>query len=202
MKINYCEQQTPEWFAEKKAKIGGTRFSNVISGKKNRLVYELLNEQLSEWILQDDYIDDDMQFGIDNEDAALALYTAQTGIKVKKVGIIYSDFSNIHLASPDGLSECETIVQEVKCTQNGAIHMQRYFEGVETSYIPQIKNYFTVSDQIKEVHWISYCPYRIERPLIIIKFERSQFELETIKYRALINGIEIKLNELKEQWIF
>lgn len=41
----------------------------VISGKKNSLIYELLNERMSPWIdFDDQYIDDDMQFGIDNSD--------------------------------------------------------------------------------------------------------------------------------------
>ena len=202
MKIDYCDQLSPEWFALKKGKIGGTRFGQVISGKKNRLIYDLLNERLSEFLFPDDFISDDMQFGIDNEADALKCYTLQTGIKVMRVGALLSDHSNIHIASPDGVSENFKIVQEVKSTQDGGIHIQRFFEGPETSYLPQIKNYFAVDDQVAEVHWISYCPSRPERPLVVKYFTRSQFKDDVDKGRALIHHIESELAIMENAFIF
>ena len=202
MKIDYCDQLSPEWFALKKGKIGGTRFGQVISGKKNRLIYDLLNERLSEFLFPDDYISEDMQFGIDNEADALKCYTHQTGIKVISVGALISDHSNIHIASPDGVSENFKIVQEVKSTQDGGIHIQRFFEGPETSYLPQIKNYFAVDDHVEEVHWISYCPSRPERPLVIKYFTRSQFKDDIDKGRSLIHHIESELAILENAFIF
>lgn len=202
MNINYCEQRSQEWYDLRKGKIGGTRFGQVISGRKNRLVYDLLNETLSEAIYPDDYISEEMQFGIDNEDDALELYSQRTGIKVIRVGAILSDFSGIHLASPDGLSEDHKIVQEVKCTEDGGIHIQRFFEGTETSYIPQIANYFAVSDEVERVDWISYCPSRPERPIIIRQFYRESF-VDMIKSgRSKIKQIESELNGLKDIFLF
>ena len=89
MNIGYSEQRSPEWWALKKGKISGTRFGQVISGKKNRLIYDLLNERLSEFLIPNEYTSDDMQFGIDNEDEALACYSRRTGIKVScpKIGL-------------------------------------------------------------------------------------------------------------------
>lgn len=202
MKIENCEQLSPEWWAIKKGKISGTRFGQVISGRKNRLVYDLLNEQLSEYLFPDDYVSDEMQFGIDNEPVALEMYEKMTGIHVNRIGAILSETSAIHMASPDGISDDHTIIQEVKCTQDGAIHIQRFFEGPESSYLPQIKNYFAVDDQVKEVHWISYCPERPERPLIVIKFKREDFNGEIEKGRAAISNIEAELSSLQTQFIF
>jgi len=166
MKVLYYDQLSPEWWADKVGSIGGKRFGQVISTRENRLVYELINETLNGYVQQDDFMSDDMQFGVDNEDAAREMYIEKTGINFTKVGMIKSDYSDMHHASPDGLSECKTKVLEVKSTENGAIHLQRYFEGVESAYIPQIINYFAVSDEIKEVHFVSYCPYRTERPIV------------------------------------
>jgi len=171
--ISTVQQRSPEWFELKKGRIGGTRFGQVISNKKNQLLYDLLNERLSDYLFPDEYISEDMQFGIDNEDDAIELYTKQTGIEVIRVGAILSDRSPIHMASPDAMTADERIIQEVKCTQDGVIHIQRFFEGVEDKYMPQIINYFAVSDKTERVDWISYCPARTERPLIIIPFTRQ-----------------------------
>jgi len=202
MIISNCEQQTPEWWAIKKGKISGTRFGQVISGRKNRLIYELLDEQLSKYLFPDDFVSEDMQFGIDNEPIALKLYEKTTGIHVNRIGAIISEQSWIHMASPDGINDDHTIIQEVKCTQDGSIHIQRFFEGPESQYMPQIKNYFAVSDLIQEVHWMSYCPERPERPLIIIKFKREQFADEIEKSRKQIGNIEAELVNLHTQFIF
>jgi hypothetical protein len=208
MKIDYTTQRTDKWLELKRGRIGGTRFGQVISGKKNRLVYELLNERLPGWLIEDDYVSEEMQFGIDNELTALEAYTQATGIKVEQVGAILSDFSDIHLASPDGINIELGIVQEVKCTMDGAIHLQRYFEGVETSYLPQIINYFAVSDEVKQVDWISYCPYRPERPIVIISFTRATLlkegSIQSIveKGRGQVKFIETQLDQLQSNFIF
>ena len=202
MKIEYCEQQSPEWFELKRGRIGGTRFQQVISGKKNRLIYDLLDEQLSEFLFPDDYISDDMQFGIDNEPIACDLYADMTGLDLIKVGAIMSDFSDIHLASPDRITSDLKHVVETKCTQDGGIHIQRFFDGPESSYMPQIKNYFAVSDQIESVHWVSYCPSRPERPIVAWVFTRDMCEPDVTKGRELIKVIETKLIELRTKFTF
>jgi len=143
-----------------------------------------------------------MQFGIDNEPVAADLYEKQTGIKFKQVGCILSDTSPIHLASPDRLSEDNSIVLEIKCTQNGRIHLQRFWEGVETSHMAQIKNYFAVSEEVKEVHWISYCPDRFERPIIPYIFRREMFEQDIPGWLFEVKQIELKLDKMQQQFMF
>jgi len=203
MNIATFKQRSPEWFELKRAKIGGLRFGQVISGRKNQLIYELLNERISPWIEEDDgYTDDDMQFGIDNEPIARELYIKQSGIDFKEVGCIISDFSSIHLASPDGLNEERGIVLEIKSTQKGHKHLKRFFEGVDTEHLPQIKNYFAVSDEVKEVHWVSYCPERFERPLIVYILTREMFEPDIQKGRDEIKQIEQKLNKMEQSFLF
>jgi len=171
------EQLTKEWYDLKVGKISGTRFGQVISGRKNALIYELLNEKLDGFIMPDDYTSNDMQFGIDNEPIALSKYSAKSGIAFVQGGVILSDHSNIHMASPDGVSVSMDIVAEIKCTRLGAKHIQRFIEGPESGYIPQVINYFAQSKSVKQVHWISYCPYRPERELVAWVYERTT-ELE------------------------
>jgi hypothetical protein len=203
MKIAPYKQRSPEWYELKRGKIGGLRFGQVISGRKNSLIYELLNERISPWFDDSDgFVNDDMQFGIDNEPVARELYSKQTGIQFDEVGCILSDFSTIHLASPDGVNEQAGIVLEIKCTQDGAKHLKRFFEGVDTEHLPQIKNYFAVSDDVKEVHWISYCPERFERPIITYVLTREMFEPDIQKGRDEIKQIEAKLTKMEQSFLF
>jgi len=150
MKVLTCKQLSPEWWDAKVGSIGGTRYGQVVSTKKNRLIYNLINERLNGYCVQDDYSNEDTDFGNENEPIARQLYIEQSGIYFKEVGMIKSDYSDMHHASPDGLSDCGKVL-EIKSTMNGEIHVQRFFEGVESSYMPQIMNYFAVSDDVKEV---------------------------------------------------
>jgi len=212
MKINYCEQLSKEWFDLCAGSIGGTRFGSVMSGRKNRLIYDLINEQLDGYLEPDEYVSDDMLFGTENEPIARQLYSELSGIDFKQVGMIQSEQSAIHHASPDGLCEATGDVLEIKCTQNGAIHLQRFAEGVESSYMPQIVNYFTVSDEVKRVHWVSYCPSRPERPLIYFTFTRESIVKDgraTNTIQGLVEDaqidiakIEAEMIEIKNKFIF
>lgn len=203
MKISNVVQRSPEWHELKRGKIGGTRFGQVISGRKNALIYDLLNEQLSPWMEQEDeFVSDDMQFGIDNEPVARELYIKQSGIDFIEVGAILSDYSSIHMASPDGVNIKQGIVLEIKCTRNGSKHIKRFFDGVDTEHLPQVKNYFAVSDKVKAVHWVSFCPERFERPLVVVILTRAMFEADIAKGRAEVARIENKLNEMEERYKF
>jgi len=212
MKIQYCEQLSKEWFDLCAGSIGGTRFGSVISGRKNRLIYDLINEQLDGYVEPDDYVSDDMLFGTENEPIARQMYSELSGINFQQVGMIQSEQSAIHHASPDGLYEPLGAVLEIKCTQNGAIHLQRFIEGVESSHMAQIVNYFAVSDGVKTVHWVSYCPSRPERPLIYFTFTRESVikERRTVttigkmaeEGRIEIDKIEAQMNEIKTNFIF
>jgi len=202
--MNYqrIEQLSPEWWQLKVAKISGTRFGQVISGRKNALVYELTDELIKGYIEQDDYVSEDMQFGTDNESVALDLYEEKSGIKFERGGVILSDYCEMSMASPDGVNIELGIVAEVKCTQDGSKQIQRFFEGPETGYMPQIKNYFAQSDSVKEVHWISFCPYTPARPLVIHIFKREQFESEIVKGREQIKAIELDVKTKRNLFEF
>lgn len=169
------EQRSEEWFKLRAGKITGTRFGKLISSRKNNLVYELANESLDGVVEPSDFANDDMQYGIDNEDLAIDMFEDETGLSVIRGGVIESNFSSIHMASPDGIIADglldspvflgDAVVLEVKCTRNGTKHLSRYIEGIDTEYMPQIKNYRACSDSVKVVIFISYCGLRSERPM-------------------------------------
>lgn len=201
--ITEFQQGSHEWWQAKKGRIGGTRFGQVISNRKNRLIYELANEILTPVYWPDDYVNDEMQFGIDNEPVAIALYEEAIGLGFSKPGLFLPDDpeqATIHCASPDGWNHETGIVVEVKCTQNGAIHMQRFAEGVESSYMPQIQNYFAISDDVKQVHWLSYCPERQEMPIVLKVFTREQFASDIPKWRGAILAVKQDVDDLLKEF--
>jgi len=209
------EQLTKEWYDLKVGKISGTRFGQVISGRKNALIYELLNEKLDGFIMPDDYTSDDMQFGIDNEPIAMDLLEEYAGMKFRRGGVILSDYSDIHMASPDGVNLDHGVVAEVKCTRYGAKQIQRFIEGPESDKMQQIINYFAQSETVKKVLWASYCPYRPERKLVVWVYERTtELEQATTKKPAYtiqdavndglagIKVIESKLIDIENAFTF
>lgn len=214
MRIFNCKQLSPEWFQLRAGKVSGTKFGAVISGRQNSLVYELLNETLNGYVEQEDYISADMEYGIEHEEEARQLYSKMSGIAWAEVGAILSDLSIIHMASPDGI--CGGKVLEIKCTMHGEKHIKRFFQGVDTEHLAQCINYFAVSDEVTEVHYVSYCPFRPERPLIatiltrdtVIDYTKHKEPLpitiqdKVIIGRAKIKEIEADLEKLETEFLF
>jgi len=169
MKYLNIEQCSQEWFEYKAGKISGTRFGQMISSRENSIVPQLIDETLNGYVEPSDYEDEDILFGKENESIAIDLYEEMSGLKFERGGVIQSGLMKLSMSSPDGISFGEKkIVVEVKCTRNGHVHISRFLKGIDTSHKPQIINYFFSSDMVvDEVHFISYCPYRPERPIVV-----------------------------------
>lgn len=195
------DQLSPEWWALKVKKVSGTRWGEMTSGRDNSLIEELADEAMNKCCEMDDYVSDDMQFGIDNEPISIDKYEKRSGIKFKRGGVIISDlYPEIHMASPDGYNDDNPeyiIIAETKCTQKGKIHLRRFRKGIDTKYLPQVINYFAVEPKVQEVHWFSYCPFRPERELVPIVFKRDTVveSKETKKDGITVKTIQDKVNE-------
>jgi len=195
-------QLSEEWKQLKAGKISGTRFGQVISTRKNALLYELLNEKLNGYIYDDDYESEDMAYGRENESHAIDLLEERTGIKFLRGGVILSDFSHIHMASPDGVNIEVGAIAEVKCTMKGARQLQRFVEGPESDKMGQIINYFAQSDSVNVVYWASFCEFRPECELVVCEFRRKQFEKEITAGRIGVKAIEKQLEQLEQKITF
>lgn len=183
------EQRSTEWWQFKVGRVSGTRFGKLISGRDNGLVYEIVNELLDGHITPNDFENEAMQFGVENEPVAIDEYESVSGLKFIRGGVLQSErYPSLHMASPDGITQDGRIVVEVKCTMDGNRQIQRFVEGPEKSYLPQIINYFAVSDNVEEVHWVSYCPFRPERPLVVRVYRRDTV-LESKETKA--RGLEV-----------
>ena len=211
--MNYqkIEQLSPEWWALKVGKISGTRFGQLISTRENSLIDECLNELLDGYIEPDDYENEDLLFGRENEKAAIDLYEQISGITfAERGGVIISDHSTLSIASPDAVNLDSGIVCEAKCTMHGKTQIKRFRKGIESDKLPQIINYFAQSDDVKEVHWISYCPFRTERPLVSYIFtpetvidekKKTTIAELIVSGRTKLVEFEQELEKLKNEFI-
>lgn len=166
MKYLNIEQQSQSWFEYRAGKISGTRLGQVLSSRKNNLIYEMANERIDGFVEPSDFITEDMQFGVDNESEAIDKYEVKSGLKFIRGGVMQSSEYDVSMASPDGITADFKKVIEVKCTRSGAVQLRRYKEGVDGGYIFQIVNYFVVHPELEEVRWVSYAPFRFERPIV------------------------------------
>ena len=201
MKHLKIEQKSPEWWAYKVGRVSGTRTGQLISTRENTLIDEMLDEMLDGFVKPNDFQTDEMLFGIENEEKALDLYSKISGIDFERGGVLVSDkFEDIHMASPDGINVERGIIAEVKCTMQGKTQIKRFRKGVDANYMPQIINYFACSPDVKEVHWISYCPFRPERELVyfIITRETIVESKETKKNGLVEVTVQDKVDELHE----
>lgn len=193
------KQLSPEWWALKVKKVSGTRWGQLTSSRNNMLIEELADEQMNGCCEVDDYVTDDMQFGIDNEPIAIDKYEQMSGLKFKRGGVLISDtYPNVHMASPDSYNDDNSeylIVLEVKCTMHGKTHLKRFRNGIDSKYLGQVENYFAVEPKVQEVRWISYCPFRPEREIIEIIFKRDTVvEFKEMKTKKEVKTIQDKVN--------
>lgn len=183
------EQNTPEWWAYKVGKISGTRFGQLISSRENSLIEELADEIMNGYCEISDFEDEDIIFGKENEAIAIDLYEEKSGLKFQRGGVLQSDTCINHMASPDAINYEKGIVVEVKCTRHGKTHLKRFLNGIESNYKPQIINYFAVDPKIKEVHFVSYCPFRPERPLVIQIIKRDTEIYNSAKKKETVQNV-------------
>ena len=202
MKHLKIEQTSQEWWAYKVGRISGTRVGQLLSTRENSLIDEMIDEILDGEVKRDDFQTEEMLFGVENEGVALDLYSKRYGIEFERGGVLCSDLhEKIHMASPDGINIKKGIIVEVKSTMQGKTQIKRFRKGIDSNYLPQVVNYFACSEDVKEVHWISYCPFRPERDLVVIIFKRDTIieQKETKKNGVEVVTIQDKVNELHEK---
>ena len=120
------EQRTPEWHALRLGKATASRISDIVAKTKtgastSRANYaaELIAERLTGQPAAN-YVNGAMQWGIDQEAAARALYADRCGLLVQEVAFIDHPEIQWSGASPDGLVDDGLV--EIKCP-NTATHL-------------------------------------------------------------------------------
>lgn len=198
-------QRSPEWFQARLGRLTGSVADKMLAtvqkgeaaGRRDlrtRLVLERLTGRSGE----SDYVNADMQWGIDHEDDALAAYEALTGEIVTRTGFCQH---TEHMAgcSLDGhLGDFKTLVS-IKCPRS-ANHLANLRAGeLPSNYKPQALHEMWLTGA-EEYHFLSFdprfpdkfrvCFVRVERPQILI----DDYEK---KVRAFLAEVDAELQALQ-----
>lgn len=142
------EQRSPEWFAARIALVSASRISDVMAKGKGitRTAYmtQLITEKLTGQPTET-FVTREMQWGIDQEDAARAWAGAKLGEMVQEVGFIRHPTLEAG-ASPDGLIGDDAVL-EIKAPAS-----HNHLEWILTDTIP--------SKYVQQMQWQLACTQR------------------------------------------
>ena len=196
MKIHNIEQRSPEWLQLKLGKIGGTRLKAVMSSNNLPLIYELLAEDGAAEV-EESYKSPAMQWGIDMEEFALAIWEGENNRQLVSHGWIESEFSEIVGISPDGLTRDCVKGVEIKCPTTKK-HVEYIISGrIPSEYKPQILHYFLVIDTLRSLDFVSYDPRFIKKPFHCVTVTRDELSNELIDAKESLNKFLNKLEKYR-----
>jgi putative phage-type endonuclease len=168
MIIHNCEQRSGIWFNLRLGKITASNVHKLTTKAKfESYYYELLAETITRTVTEG-YINDAMQWGIDNEPFAAEWYCDKTGLDASICGFI-EDETSIAGCSPDLLVDPNGMAQ-IKCP-NSKTHLYYRDYGPDKTIIYQMQWEMFVA-QREWNDFISYDPrckgleghiHRIER---------------------------------------
>ena len=180
MKIHYdIEQGTEAWHRIRWAKIGGTRGSGLFV-KSNTLAIEITAELCEDYQDDDSFTSKDMQRGNELEPVARERLEEYAGVKFLEAGWIDSDIPRVGM-SPDGITEDETAMCEIKCPSKKKHTEWCLDEVVPKDHVYQCIHAFLVNSKLETLHFCSFRPECI-RPLFVVSLTReSEVNIGTAK---------------------
>lgn len=183
-------QRTDAWQSARCGRLTGSRAGAMLATVKTGeaaarrdLRTQLVVERLTNTVQDDGFVSKDMQWGTDNESAALAAYEAETGSLLTKVGFI-SALDVMAGYSPDALVGSDGFV-EAKCPRS-ANHL-RYLKATQlpTEHLPQIQHGFWLSG----ANWCDFVSFDPRMPkhlqLVVIRVERAAVDIDGYAKKAL-----------------
>jgi putative phage-type endonuclease len=198
------EQRTPEWFAKRLGKVTASRIADLMAKTKtgpgaSRANYlaQLVTERLT-GTPTESYKSPAMDWGIEQEAAARAAYSARTGVLVDEVDFV--DHPTMQAgASPDGLVGEDGLI-EIKCPNTST--MLEYLEDrtIPTKYRLQIQWQLAVTGR----DWCDFVAYDPRLPehlqLLVIREPRNTDLVVEITHEVnrFLAEVERKVAFLKE----
>jgi hypothetical protein len=204
----FVEQRTDEWLADRVGRITASRFKAVLARLKNGQPAQARNDYLMDVVCErltgqptHHFVNQAMQWGIDQEEFAREAYEQRTGVVVEKAGFIILDGIKASAgASPDGLVGAGCI--EIKAP-NTRTHVQTILDGMPDEHYAQVQGVMlaTGSDWCDFISWDPRVPG--EHQLYIERIERDDAFIEMLKREIEVFDQEVeatiqKLSESKE----
>lgn len=165
-------QGTEEWHQIKYRKIGGST-SKGLFVESDTLLISILSQFLEPFELEEDgYINSDMQRGIELEPLGRERLGQYAGVNFIEVGWVESSLISVIGISPDGMSECETVMCEIKCPAKEKHTKTLFSNEIPSDNIHQCLHYFTVNPKLETFYFASFRP-ESNHPLFVKKLNRK-----------------------------
>ena len=187
-------QRTPEWIEIKRGKMSASNAETIIANGKGleTYIYNLMAEYYSS-AEKENYINADMQRGIDLEPEAKIEFQFYTGLDIKEVGCV--ELNEYILASPDGLIGDDGLI-EIKCPNDSIYFKLLLSNNIKPEYIAQMQMQMYVTDR-QYCYFVSYNP-NFEKSLYIKKINRDEEMIEKLK-KGLERGTQL-IKEIKKNF--
>lgn len=170
-------QRTPEWFAARLGKVTASRIGDVMAtiqkgeaqSRKNYRSEKVL-ERWTQEPQERGYTNSAMQYGIETEAEARAMYALDNGVAVEEVGFLDHPKIENAGASPDGLIVDSDGLVEIKCPEpSGYLDAKIRGEDIDDKYIKQMQFQMAVTGR----NWCDYVVYRKGCPLAVQRIHRD-----------------------------
>ena len=194
MKIYNFEQRTEDWYNIRKGKMTASNAETIIANGKGleTYIYNLMAEYYSS-AEKENYINADMQRGIDLEPEARLEFEFYTNLDVQEVGFIeHNEFIGV---SPDGLIGDDGLI-EIKCPNDSIYFKLLLSNNIKPEYIAQMQMQMYVTER-QYCYFVSYNP-NFEKSLYIKKINRDEEMIDKLK-KGLERGTQL-IKEIKENF--
>lgn len=201
-----CEQRSPEWVAARLGKLTGsvagdmmTRIKSGESAARRNLRVRLALERLTNRSQERKFMVEAVQWGIDHEPAATAIYEARTGNILEPVG--FCDVPGLMAGcSLDSFIADGSGIVEVKCPES-ATHL----EYLRTKKLPLeyywqcLHNCWITGAQFAD--FVSFDPRFEERlQFLCVRFQPTALELEAYdkSARDFLAEVAVEVKSIQE----
>ena len=176
-------QGTPEWKADRAGKATGSCADKILSKIKSgeaaaRRDYrvQIVTERLIGAPAEDNFVNDAMRWGTEQEPFARMAYEAATGNLVEEAGFAY--LPNMAAGcSVDGFIDDDGIL-EIKCPKSATHVKYLLAKAIPSDYVPQVTHNLYITGR-KFVDFVSFDPRMPENlRLSVVRATRDSLDLE------------------------
>ncbi len=173
-------QGTPEWLQARLGCLTASRANDACAGETTaayqNYLWQLVAERETQ-VVEESYVNADMQRGTEKEPIARAAYEAHTGTFVTQTGFWLHPEIKFFGASPDGLVGDEGLI-EIKCPRTSTHLRYRSENKVPTQYKRQMMCQLLCTGR----KWVDFVSFddrvRDSKQLFIIRFEPKQSDMD------------------------
>ena len=188
--MNVIPANTPQWVAARRGILTASRMADAMcvrkdgtpSASRESLLYELWAERETETVT-DRFVTAAMQWGIDNEAAAVSAWTRLQGELPDVAGLVLHPTIPQFAATPDRFVGDDGLL-EVKCPTTPT-HLRYLREGkLPADYAPQVHAQLACTGRAW-CEFISFDPRVSERrQLLVVRVMRDEAEIQRVEAAA------------------